>query len=60
MKQTETLLTTKEVADALGVSHQTIARWVDTGRLTPTLRGPGLRGAMFFNPADVAALKESA
>ena len=60
MSQNETLLTTKEAADALGVVPQTIAKWVESGRLTPTLRGPGLRGPMFFAPADVAALEKSA
>jgi len=56
----ETLLTTKEAAAALGVAPQTIARWVDTGRIVPALRGPGLRGSMFFRAQDVDALKESA
>ena len=56
----ETLLTTKEAAAALGVAPQTIARWVDTGKLTPALRGPGVRGSMFFRDQDIDALKESA
>ena len=30
------------------------------GRLTPALRGPGLRGSMFFNPSDIDALRRSA
>ena len=56
----ETLLTTKEAATALGVAPQTIARWVDTGKLTPALRAPGVRGPMFFRDQDIDALKESA
>ncbi len=60
MEHTETLLTTREVAAALGVAPQTIARWVDTGKIAPALRAPGLRGSMFFRTQDVDALKESA
>ena len=60
MNPMETLLTTREAAEVLGVAPQTIARWVETGRLSPALRAPGLRGSMFFRPGDVDALKESA
>ena len=57
MRDSETLLTTREVADALGVTPQTVAKWVFAGRLTPALRGPGLRGSMFFDPSDIDALR---
>ena len=49
MSTGETLLTTRQVADHFGVTPQTVARWVERGRLTPTLRGPGVRGSMFFH-----------
>ena len=60
MRDSETLLTTREVADELGVTPQTVAKWVFAGRLTPALRGPGLRGSMFFDPSDIDALRRSA
>ena len=60
MRDSETLLTTREAADALGVSPQTIARWVDAGRITPSLRGPGVRGVMWFDADAVAALAKEA
>lgn len=60
MSQNETLLTTSEVADALGVSVQTVSRWVGIGRLRPVHKLPGLRGAFLFSPDDIDALKESA
>lgn len=56
----ETLLTTSEVAAALGVSVQTVSRWVSIGRLQPIRKLPGLRGAFLFSPDDIAALEESA
>lgn len=56
MGNQEVLLTTREAAELLGVAPQTIARWVESGRLVPTLRAPGLRGAMFFERAAVDAL----
>lgn len=51
-----TPLPTREVADRLGVPLSTLHGWVDAGRITPTLKGPGLRGPLFFDPADVEAL----
>jgi excisionase family DNA binding protein len=33
-------LTVKEAADRLGVSHDTITRWVNTGKVKGTRKGP--------------------
>lgn len=56
----ETLLTTQEAANRLGVSVQTVARWVSEGKLTHALKAPGLRGPMFFRASDVDELGKSA
>lgn len=49
-------MTTADVAQALGVSVRTVARYVERGTLAPSLRLPGLRGAHLFDPADVERL----
>lgn len=51
METSETLLTSQEAADILGVSVQTISKWVISGKLTPAKKLPGLRGAYLFTPA---------
>jgi len=53
------MMTTAEVAAALGVSIKTVTRWVASERLTPVHRLPGLRGAMLFAAEDVEALRAS-
>lgn len=50
------LLTTRDVADAYGVSTREIARRVETGALEPAVKLPGLRGAFLF---DRSALPEA-
>jgi excisionase family DNA binding protein len=35
------LLTTREAAEALGISHTTLQRYVREGRVVPTIRLPG-------------------
>lgn len=57
---TSTLLSSKQVADLLGVSVSTVARWTRDGRLTPELELPGLRGARFYQASQVARLVEEA
>jgi predicted site-specific integrase-resolvase len=49
-------LPTAAVAKALGVGTSTVHRLVESGELRPTVRFPGLRGAMLFRPSDVAKL----
>ena len=56
----ETLLTTREAANRLGVSVQTISRWVSEGKLRPALKAPGIRGPLFFKADEVDGLGESA
>lgn len=51
-----TPLPTREVAERLGVPLSTLHGWVDAGRIKPTLKGPGLRGPLFFDPDDVEVL----
>lgn len=50
------LLTTRQAAERVGRSVSTLNHYVDTGRLTPALAAPGIRGPRFFRPADVDAL----
>ena len=49
-------LTTAEACEKLGVSASTLHKWVRAGTLKPTMQAPGLRGARFFNAADIDAL----
>ena len=56
----ETLLTTREAASRLGVSVQTISRWVSEEKLKPVLKAPGIRGSLFFSEEDVDALAGAA
>lgn len=59
METDRTPLSTKAVAERLGVSVATIARWVTAGKLTPVLRLDGRTGAMWFAADDIDALAES-
>lgn len=56
----ETLLTTREAATRLGVSVQTVSRWVAEEKLKPALKAPGIRGPLFFRAEDVDALGDAA
>ena len=51
-------LTTAEVCAELGITASTLSRWVRSGRIASALKGPGLRGPLFFDRADVDAAKE--
>lgn len=50
------LLTSAEVAERLYIDRSTLTRYVQAGRIVPKLRGTGVRGQMFFDPADVDRL----
>lgn len=54
-----TLLSTAEVATVLDKDVRTVHRMIDSGVLTPAFKLPGRTGAYVFDPATVAALKES-
>lgn len=46
-------ITTKEACDILRVDRATIGRWMDSGKLTPVHKLPGLTGAFLFRRSDV-------
>lgn len=47
------LLTTAEVAVALGITRQAVADRVKAGKLTYARKSPGRNGAYLFDPAAV-------
>lgn len=51
------LLPSSEVCKRLNISNSTLSRWVGAGRLTPHLKGQGIRGQMWFWPRDIDALE---
>lgn len=52
------LIPTREVLEILRRSDpSTVSRYVLLGRLTPAVRAPGKRGAMFFERADAERLR---
>lgn len=46
-----------EAAGLLRIDRSTLTRWVKASRLTPVMRGTGATGEMFFNRADIDALR---
>ena len=53
---TSDLLPTSEVADRIGRTVRQVHHLIETGELTPVMKGKGIRGPMFFDPTDVDAL----
>lgn len=49
-------LTSRQAADRLGVNAQKFHRLAKTAGLTPVLEVPGIRGAKFWDPADIEDL----
>ena len=60
IKSQNAYLTTAHVAAILGVSVQTVSRWVAEEKLKPALKAPGIRGPLFFRAEDVDALAGAA
>lgn len=54
---TSELLTTREVAERLDTTTSTVNRWVNAGKLAPTVNFPGQTGARLFDPKSVDAFK---
>lgn len=52
----ETLVGGAEASELLNIDRSTISRWVKAGKLTPALKGSGLRGELFFHREDIDAL----
>jgi len=52
------LVTTRHVADRLGVTPRQVARLVERGELTPVVKAPGPTGAFMFNADEVDDLVE--
>lgn len=52
-------VTTREASEILGKSIRATIRLVETGKLVPALKLPGLRGAFLFDRADVEALRDA-
>lgn len=46
-------MTTRDVADTLGISTATVHRLVERGDLTPAAKAPGKRGAYLFAADEV-------
>lgn len=51
------LILTADVATLLGVHVRTVHRLVESGRLKPTLKVPGPKGAYLFDLVDVEKAK---
>jgi len=51
------LLTVHETADRLGVSHKTITRWCETGKLPATLKPFGVKTTYLINPLILKSIE---
>lgn len=58
---TDELLNSAETCHLLGdIDRSTLSRWVASGRISPAVKAPGLRGAHFFTRAEVERVKAMA
>ena len=55
----ETLIGTSQAAAELGVTRQTIIRYVETGKLVPFMKAPGRTGGYMFTRAQIAAFRRA-
>ena len=60
MTTQDELLTAAQVAERLGVTVRTVARWADSGRLPEAIKLSGLRGPRMFRAEDVEQLRGAA
>lgn len=52
MSEAHRLLSTGELASALGLSRRTLSRWASEGRLTPAVVAPGTRARYWWDLDD--------
>lgn len=60
MAHKPTLLNSAEVCTQLSIDRSTLSRWVQSGRIAPAVKLPGLRGPFLFEPAEVDRVKAEA
>jgi len=53
------MITTAEAAEQLGIDVAKFHRLVSKHRIDPARQLPGLRGAMLWNPDDIATITEA-
>ena len=53
-------VTTREASELLGKSIRATIRLVETGKLTPVMKLPGLRGAYLFDRQAVERIRDAA
>lgn len=51
------LLSTSQAATELNVHRSTLTRMVKNGEIKPAVQGEGIRGALFFYPAEIRKAK---
>lgn len=51
------LRTSAEAAEKLGIDRSTLSRWVQSKRLIPAIKLPGLRGAFMFTDEAIEAAR---
>lgn len=53
-----TLMTSAETCESLGIDRSTLSRWVAAGRIAPAMKGNGIRGPFYFDPAEVERVRQ--